>query len=54
MGKQLFNVGQAAITLEERRRLMKLAAFYFETSLAENQYGGLFYLAEILRNADYS
>jgi len=32
--------------------MTKLAAFYFEKSLNENQFGGLYYLGEILRAAE--
>lgn len=34
--------------------MAKLAAQYFMNSLTENQYGGLFYLAHIMKNQEYT
>ena len=31
----------------QQKEMMNLAAFYFEKSLTDNNYGGLFYLGEL-------
>jgi len=54
VGKQLYNVAVNSTNEEERRQLFKLAVFYFEKSLSDNQYGGLFYLGDIFRSTQYT
>jgi hypothetical protein len=34
--------------------MFKLASLYFEKSLVENQYGGLYYIGSVHRNKEYS
>lgn len=54
MGKQIYNLIQSNSNLEDKKNMAKLAAHYFELSLNDNQYGGLYYLGDILRRKDYT
>ena len=44
MGKQLVNIAANSPKKQEKKEIAKLAAFCFEKSLNENQFGGLYYL----------
>ena len=47
------NVAMSA-SAEQRKEMFHLAAFYFEKSLTEINFGALYYLGEIFRNEDHS
>ena len=44
VGKQLYNVANSTQDKQQQKELIKMAAYYFDKSVSEDQCGGLFYL----------